>query len=130
MKLRKILACVSAAFAILIATNAFAADKGTMKLFDPTTVSGAQLAAGDYQLQWEGTGSEIQLKVLRGNKVVATAPATIVQLNAPAARNMTSTRAGNNNERALTEISFQGRTYALSIGNDSSPKSDADVAKK
>jgi hypothetical protein len=118
---------VLAGIAILFASTALAADKGSMKVFDPTVVNGTQLAPGDYGLQWEGTGSNVQLKILQGKKVVATTSATLVQLNAPASQNMTSTRDTDNHAKALSGVSFRGKSYALAIGNQ---RSEGDVAKK
>jgi hypothetical protein len=113
--------------AIVFATTALAADKGSMKVFDPTVVNGTQLSPGDYGLQWEGTGNNVQLKILQGKKVVATTSATLIQLNAPAPQNMTSTRDADNHAKALSEVTFRGKSYALAIGNE---RSDSDVAKK
>ena len=113
--------------AMLFATTALAAEKGSMKLFDPTLVNGVQLSPGDYALQWEGTGNNVQVQILQGKKVVATTAAALVQLKAPASQNMTSARRAENNAKALTEVEFRGKSYALAIGNNA-PESD--VAKK
>lgn len=130
MKTSRAFAAVLGGLAILVASSALAADKGSIKLFDPTTVNGAQLSPGEYQVQWEGTGSDVQLKILRGKKVVATTSATVVQLKAPAPRDMTSTRNDGDHGKALTEISFRGRNYSLAVGNESAQKTDGDVARK
>lgn len=118
---------VLAGIAMMFATNALAAEKGAMKLFDSTVVNGVQLSPGDYALQWDGSGNSVQLQILQGKKVVATTAASLVQLKAPASQNMTSTKDAGNNARALTEIDFRGKSYALAIGNGAS---DSDVAKK
>jgi hypothetical protein len=118
---------VLAGMAFVFATTALAADKGSMTVFEPTVVNGTQLSPGDYALQWEGTGNNVQLSILRGKKVLATTTASLVQLKAPASQNMTSTRDGGNNAKALSGISFRGKSYALEIGNKSSA---TDVAKK
>ncbi|HEV2697532.1 MAG TPA: hypothetical protein VGU90_06035 [Terriglobales bacterium] len=129
MKAFRAFAGVLGAIAILMASTALAADKGSMKLFDQTTVNGTQLSPGDYEVQWEGTGSDVHLNILRGKKVVASTPATVVQLKSPAPQNITSTRGGSN-DKTLTGISFRGKNYALAISNEPSPKTDTDVAKK
>jgi hypothetical protein len=117
---------VLAGIAILLASTGLAADKGTMKVFEPTMVNGTQLAPGDYALQWEGTGDNVQLTILRGKKVVATTPASVVQLKTPTPENMTSVRKSENG-KALSGINFRGKSYALTIGSDSTR---TDVAKK
>jgi hypothetical protein len=118
---------VLAGIAMLFATTALAAEKGSMKLFDPTLVNGVQLLPGDYTLQWEGTGNNVQVQILQGKKVVATTAAALVQLKAPASRNMTSTRSALNNARALTEVEFRGKGVALAISNNAP---EGDVAKQ
>ena len=55
---------------MLFATTALAAEKGSMKLYDPTLVNGVQLSPGDYALQWDGTGNNLQVQILQGKKVV------------------------------------------------------------
>ena len=112
---------------MLFATTALAAEKGSMKLFAPTQVNGIQLSPGDYALQWEGTGNNVQVQILQGKRVVATTAAALVQLKAPAPQNMTSTKPAENNAKALTEVVFRGKSYALAIGNNA-PEND--VAKK
>ena len=114
---------VMTGIAMLFATTALAAEKGSMKLFDPTLVNGVQLSPGDYHLQWEGTGNNVQVQILQGKKVVVTTAAALVQLKAPASQNMTSARSAGNNAKALTEVEFRGKSYALAIGN-TAPESD------
>lgn len=112
--------------AMLFATTALAAEKGTMKLYDPALVNGVQLSPGDYTLQWEGTGNNLQVQILQGKKVIVTTTAALVQLKARASRNMTSA-IRENNTKTLTEVEFRGKSYALAIGSNA-PESD--VAKK
>ena len=118
---------VLAGMALMFATTALAAEKGSLKLFDPTLVNGVELSPGDYTLQWEGTGNNVQLQIFQGKKVVATTTAALVQLKAPASQNLTSTKDAGNNAKTLTEIEFRGKSYALAIGNHA-PESD--VAKQ
>jgi len=118
---------VMTGIAMLFATAALAAEKGSMKLFDPTLVNGVQLSPGDYALQWDGTGNNLQVRILQGKKVVATTAAALVQLKAPASQNMTSTRSAGNNAKALSEVEFRGKSYALAIGSDAS---ESDMATK
>ena len=67
--------------ALLLATSVFAAtNKGSMQLQDPVTVSGKQLRAGDYSVKWDGSGPNVELSILKGNKVVATTPARLLIL--------------------------------------------------
>src|SRR5215469_11298373 len=94
---------VLAGTALMFATTALAAEKGSLKLFDPTLVNGVQLSPGDYTLQWEGTGNNVQVQIFQGKKVVVTTTAALVQLKAPASQNLTSTKDTGNTAKTLTE---------------------------
>jgi hypothetical protein len=67
--------------ASLLPASAFAKDKTDAKinLLYKTQVGTAELAPGEYKLQWEGTGDHVQLNVLQHGKIVATAPAKLVE---------------------------------------------------
>ena len=51
--------------ALLLATSAFAANKGSLQVQEPITVNGTKLAAGDYKLQWDGTGPSVELSIMQ-----------------------------------------------------------------
>ncbi|HZQ91108.1 MAG TPA: hypothetical protein VFA60_04895 [Terriglobales bacterium] len=111
-------------FAVVLftAAGAFAAGKGSVTLTKPTLVGGEQLPAGVYKLQWEGNGPAVELKVLRGNKVVATVPAEVVEhdtAEADSAIVVNDTGSG----RTLSEVRFGGKKYSLAVGSPSAQKS-------
>src|SRR5207237_2599873 len=80
MKLSVISKGLLLGMALLLATSAFASNKGSMNVQENLTVSGKRLSAGDYQLQWEGSGPNVEVNILRGKKVVATVPARLVDI--------------------------------------------------
>jgi hypothetical protein len=47
-------------------------------LADSGQVGSTQLKAGDYKAIWDGTGKDVQVKILQGKNVVATVPAKLV----------------------------------------------------
>jgi hypothetical protein len=98
---------------LLLATSAFAANKGSLKLFGAATVGGKQLPAGEYSVVWQGEGSNVDVKILKGNQVIATAPARVVTLQRTPDSDGTSTKATGEKGTALTEIFFRGKTQAL-----------------
>src|SRR3954451_9556645 len=77
---------VPALFALLLAlaVGALAATRNSanLSLTEPVTVSGTQLPAGDYQVRWEGDNESVQVSFVQDKKVVATAPASLVQRKA------------------------------------------------
>ncbi len=50
-----------------------------MLLYYKAQVGTTELAPGNYTLQWQGTGDNVQVKVLQNGKVVATASAKLVE---------------------------------------------------
>ena len=106
--------------ALLLATSAFAAsNRGSMELMDPVTVSGKQLPAGEYSVKWDGSGPNVELNILKGNKVVATTPAWLVDLSQKSNSDSAIVQQNGDGSKSLTEIHFGGKKYALAIGNES-----------
>jgi len=100
---------------LLLAVGAFAANKGSMQILDPVNVNGKTLPAGEYSLQWDGTGQNVQVSILRGKKVVATAPAHVVGLDKSSQANEALVK-NTDGSRSLSEVRFEGKKYALQIG--------------
>jgi hypothetical protein len=105
--------------ALLLASSAFAATKGELTLLNPATVNGTNLKAGDYKLQWDGTGTDVQVTILQGKNVIAKVPAKVVDLSAPAPNNAAVLNTGENGSRTLAGARFSGKKYALQIGQSS-----------
>ncbi len=118
MKLSVISKGLLLGMAFLLATSAFASNKGSMNVQENLTVSGKQLSAGDYQLQWQGSGPNVEVNILRGKKVVATVPARLVDINQSPSSNASIVRKNADGSRTLTEVRFSGKKYALAIGED------------
>ena len=115
--------------ALLLATSAFAANKGSLQVSDPVTVSGKSLAAGEYTVKWEGNGPNVELNILQGKKVVATIPARLIDLDRSAPGNTAVVKRNGDGSKTLSEIRFAGKKYALALG-DESAKADADDSTK
>jgi hypothetical protein len=66
--------------ALLIPAALFAAPKNSAKVTfnSAVTVNGTQVPAGDYRVEWQGSGDAVQASILQGKKVVATAPAKLI----------------------------------------------------
>ena len=102
--------------ALLLASSAFGASKANMTLNHPTTVNGTQLKAGDYKLEWEGSGPDVQLSIVRGKNVVAKVPAKVVELNSKSANDAAVLKDNGNGTTSLTEARFAGKNFSLKIG--------------
>ena len=117
MKLSKVL--VGALVTLLLAGSALAANKGSLSVGNNVTVSGKALPAGEYTVKWEGSGPNVELNILRGDKVMATVPARVVELDRKTSNNTTLTKSREDGSKSLAEIRFAGKKYALAIGDES-----------
>jgi hypothetical protein len=111
--------------ALLLATTAFAASKGSLQLTAPATVAGKQLAAGDYTVKWDGNGPSVQLEILKGKNVVATVPAQVVTLDHESNYDSAVVNTVGGGARVLTQIRFSGKKMALSVGGESGGSSSS-----
>jgi hypothetical protein len=102
--------------ALLMAASAFAANKGTLAVSSPVNVGGKQLSAGEYSVQWDGSGPNVQASIMKGKKVVATAPAHMIDLNQSAVSDSAVLRTNSDGSRELAQARFSGRKFALEFG--------------
>ena len=129
MKASKISKGLLLGLALLLATSAFAANKGSFQVSDPVTVNGKQIGAGDYTVKWEGNGPNVELNILHGKNVVATVPARMVDLDQSPSRDSAVTVLGPDGHKALNEIRFSGKKYALAIGSQTAQAESGDTSK-
>jgi hypothetical protein len=116
------------AVALLLTTAAFAANKESLKVFDPVQVSGTQLPAGNYTVTWEGTGPSVDVTITRGKDVVAKTSARLQDLPKAPSRTGLVTKRNADGTRSLSEIQFGGKKYALEIG-ETTNQADASAVK-
>ena len=100
---------------ILLASTAFAATKASLTLEHPATINGTTLKPGDYKLEWEGTGPNVEVTVLHGKNIVAKVPARLVDMTYPSQNNAVVFN-NSNGSNTVTGARFQGRKYGLEIG--------------
>jgi len=110
--------------ALLLATSAFAANKGSLQVQEPITVNGTKLPPGDYKLQWDGTGPSVELSIMQGNKVVAKVPAHIVDLDKPSSLDAAVVKNNGDGTKTLSEVRLGGKKYSLAVGEEAA-KADA-----
>jgi hypothetical protein len=102
--------------ALLLASSALAATKGSLALQSDTTVNGTQLKAGDYKLEWDGTGPNVEVSFMQGKKVLAKVPAHVVDLPTPAVNSAAVVMKNNDGTTALAGVRFEGKKFALQLG--------------
>jgi hypothetical protein len=58
-----------------------AANKKHITLYDPATIAGTTLEAGDYVVEWTGTAPDVQVTFSRGKDKLVTVPAKLVAIH-------------------------------------------------
>ncbi len=102
--------------ALILASGAFAATKASLSLSNPVVVNGTTLKAGDYKLEWDGSGPDVELNIMQGKKVVAKAPAHVVNLDTVAQNSAAVTRKSDDGTSTLAGVRFAGKKFALDLG--------------
>lgn len=105
--------------ALLLASSALAATKATLHVNNPLTVNGTKLKPGDYKLQWEGTGPDVEVSIIQGRNVVTKVPGKVVELSNVPASDATVLRHNNDGSSSLAGARFEGKKFAIEI-----PESD------
>ena len=102
--------------ALLLASSAFAGTKGSLQLNHPVTVNGTQLKAGDYKVEWDGSGPNVELSIMQGKNVVAKVPAHVVDLSTASQSDAAVTKKNDDGSTTLAGVRFQGKKFALELG--------------
>lgn len=102
---------------VALAGSAFASSKGSMELLHPASVGGTQLPAGNYTVQWDGQGDQVQLQILQGKKTVATTSAHMVKVERPMRENSVMV-VPNGNGQSVSRINFNRKDFALELDTE------------
>jgi hypothetical protein len=105
--------------ALLLATSAFAATKASLQLNNPVVLNGTTLKPGDYRVEWDGSGPNVELSILQGKNVVAKTSAHMVDLAAPAQNDAAVTVKNDSGPSSLTGLRFHGKKYGLDLSSTS-----------
>jgi hypothetical protein len=108
--------------ALLLASSAFAANKASMQVQSAVIINGATLKPGDYTVEWNGSGSNVELSITQGKKVLAKVPAHVVDLETASNSNATVIRRNDDGTNSLTGVRFGGKKFALEVGEASDGK--------
>jgi hypothetical protein len=111
--------------ALLLASSAFAASKGSLQLTSPALVAGKKLSAGEYTVKWDGSGTSVQVEIMKGKNVVATVPAQVVNLDHAPSNDSAVVNTGSDGTRVLSQIRFSGKKFALEVGGEGGASSSA-----
>jgi hypothetical protein len=106
--------------ALLFSSGAIAGEgnKGTLHLDSSVSVEGKKIDAGTYKVEWTGSGSDVQVTLLRGKNTVATFPAHVTEQANANAGDAYGTAAQPDGTRTLTAIYLGGKKTVLEIGQN------------
>src|SRR5271155_3444881 len=98
--------------ASLCSVSALARDKNqhTVDFPNAVQVGGKQLEPGNYKVEWQGTGPEVQVTFLSHGKAVATVPGTLKTNDSQVTEDAIQTDLAN---KTLYEIDFRRDKEAL-----------------
>jgi hypothetical protein len=102
-------------FAMLLATTACTANRGSLYVPSPIMAKETQLPAGEYTVQWEGAGPDVELKIKLRNRVKATVPAKVIPLDQPLVEDEAVLGSDDDEGRRLLGIRFSGKKFFLQV---------------
>jgi TolA-binding protein len=105
--------------AVLLASSAFAATKVHFQLSTQTIVNGTTLKPGEYNLQWEGSGPNVEVSIMQGKKVLAKTNAKIVDLSSPSQNDAAVVKDNGDGTTSLAGARFSGKRFALDLSESS-----------
>jgi hypothetical protein len=115
MKLNNLAKTVVLGLAVLLASSAFASNKCSLQVRESVEVNGQQLGPGEYQLRWDGTGSNVEVTFMQGKKEVAKASAKVVSLD-KAYDYDSAVLDHASGKTTVSEVRLAGKKYELAIG--------------
>ena len=102
-----------------LASTAFASNKASLELSNSVMVNGTTLKAGDYKVEWEGAGPNVEVSILQGKKEIAKVPAQLVELQAASPSNAAIVQENGSGLKKLAAVRFEGKKFSLDLGENS-----------
>jgi len=109
MKLRSISILAILLIMTLSVAMAWPKSKKSINLIEPTIIGSVTLQPGDYNIDWTGTGSDVQVNFSREGKTVATAPATL-ETTQNQEESLITSGTGGSGSCSLVEINLKKTT--------------------
>jgi hypothetical protein len=119
MKFATISKSVVMGLALMLASSAFAATKASLNLQHPTIINGTKLKAGDYKLEWDGSGPNVEVSIIQGKNVLTKVPAKVVDLSSPSQNSAAVVTLNSDGTSTLSGARFEGKRFALELGDAS-----------
>jgi hypothetical protein len=116
--------------ALLFGSVALAGDvnKGTLSLSETVSVQGKTLTPGQYKVEWNGTGPDVQVSVLRGKDTVVSFPAHLTEQPVANTGNAYGSQQQPDGTRALTAIYIGGKHTVLELNSNGNSQTSSNQA--
>jgi len=102
---------------LFLATAAFAGEKASVKVYENVKLNGKTIAPGKYDLEWTGTGPDVQLNIRKGNDTVASAPAKNHSRGQRSGRQrLLHPKPKGDGSKSLTSVFIAGKKYTIELG--------------
>lgn len=89
--------------------------KKSLHLYDQVTVNGTQLSPGDYKVEWNGSGPNVKIDIMKGHDTVATASAKVVSQQESNNEDGYSLKPGKDGTQLLAQVFFNGERFDLNL---------------
>ena len=113
---------------LLLASAAFAGEKASVNLYETVKVNGKTIPAGNYRVSWEGSGSNVQVSIVKGKEIIATVPAQLEATNTAPDSSGYSTRKEGDGSKSITTVFFAGKKYTLNLDQQAASAAQAATA--
>jgi hypothetical protein len=115
MKMSRNLIVFAASLLFAGAALAANATQGKLHLYEAVSIQGKQLQPGNYKVEWNGKGPDVQLTILNGKETVATLPAKVVPTNNKNAEDGYSAAKQPDGSTDLQTIFFHGTAFEIQV---------------
>lgn len=114
MKLLSLAAGALLGASLFLASSALASGSGNLQLFEKVTLDGKALSPGQYKVEWNGSGNQVHVDLMKNGNVVAAAPATMKPGNAQDNDGYV-TKTAKNGQKQLAAVFFSGKDWTLQL---------------
>jgi hypothetical protein len=118
----KLLARIAlATLALTLTASAFAGQK-SITVYSETTLNGQKVAAGDYKLDYQISGSTAEVKLLQSKKTVASATGEVVNAETPAAETAVVRSQNPDGTSSIVEIQLANQKSSIRFAPEAADK--------
>ena len=106
-------------FAVTLSSSAFAGSKSeTLTLLHDAKLNGTTIPAGEYTVKYDANGSTCLVKVMKGNKTVATANGELKQLSSRPEHDQVVLRNDAGSLPTVSEMDFSNSNTAITFDSN------------